>query len=302
MESYRLQKTASGKIPLERGNGGPIPPQSGKGARPPTEAQLEPLSQIIAELNERFGLNLGPEHKITVERMYERLAEDRSLDASVRVNPREKARLTFDHRLEDIIQEIVDSDFDLYKMITDDAEFGESLKNALFDEYLRTHRQAAELVKRPESKTLEFKSSFRWDLRKHEMDDRVITHASLKTIAAFLNTEGGDLLVGVDDDGVVLGVEADVLGNGDKYARHVTQAVVNGLGTAAATHVDPRMQRVDGKWVCLVSCQRAAEPVYLTWKGMEKAPEGDFYVRTGPGSRRMEGAAEVEKYIAGRWG
>ncbi|MFW6084917.1 MAG: helix-turn-helix domain-containing protein [Gemmatimonadota bacterium] len=97
-----------------------------------------------------------------------------------------------------------------------------------------------------------------------------MTHASLKTIAAFLNTEGGDLLIGVDDDGTVLGVEPDGLGNGDRYARHVSQQVINGLGTAAATHVDPRMQRVDGKWVCLVSCQRAAEPVYLTWKGLEK--------------------------------
>jgi len=302
MESYRLQRTASGKIPLERGAGGPLPPQTGKGARPPTEAQLEPLSRIIAELNERFGLNLGPEHRVTVERMYERLAGDRSLDASVRVNPRDKARLTFDVRLEDIIQEIVDSNFDLYKKITDDREFGEALKNALFDEYLRTHRQAAELVKRPESKTLEFKSTFRWDLKNDQKNDREITHASLKTIAAFLNTEGGDLLIGVDDEGTVLGVEPDGLGNGDQYARHVSQAVVNGLGTAAATHVDPRMQKVDGKWVCLVSCQRAAEPVYLTWKGLEKNDAGDFYVRTGPGSRRMEGAEEVEAYIGGRWG
>lgn len=234
--------------------------------------------------------------------MFERLSDDRSLDASVRVNPRDKARLTFDHRLEDIIQEIVDSNFDLYKKITDDHEFGEALKNGLFDEYLRTHRQAAALVKRQESKTLEFKSTFRWNLRNDQKDDKHVTHASLKTIAAFLNTEGGDLLIGVDDDGTVLGVEADDLGNGDKYARHVSQAVVNGLGTAAATHVDPKMEKVDGKWVCLVSCQRAAEPVYLAWKGLEKNDAGDFYVRTGPGSRRIEGAHDVEAYIGSRWG
>jgi len=33
-----------------------------------------------------------------------------------------------------------------------------------------------------------------------------------------------------------------------------------------------------------VSCQRSPEPVFLRWKGMEKAPDGDFYVRSGPGS------------------
>ena len=34
----------------------------------------------------------------------------------------------------------------------------------------------------------------------------------------------------------------------------------------------------------MVSCQRSPEPVFLKWKGMEASPEGDFYVRSGPGS------------------
>jgi hypothetical protein len=54
--------------------------------------------------------------------------------------------------------------------------------------------------------------------------------------------------------------------------------------------------------VCLVSCQRAAEPVYLAWKGLEMESEGDLYVRTGPGTRRMEDEAEIAAYIGGRWG
>ena len=122
----------------------------------------------------------------------------------------------------------------------------------------------------------------------------------LKTIAAFLNTEGGDLLIGVDDDRKVLGIEHDRLDSDDKFMRHLTQAVRNGLGDAAGTCIDSKTQVVEGKTVCLVSCQRSPEPVYLRWKGMEKSAGGDFYVRTGPGTTRL-GDEDAEKYVAARF-
>ena len=92
-------------------------------------------------------------------------------------------RLTFDQKVEHVIQEIVDSNFDLYKRITDDRAFGEAIKNFLFDQYLRAHRNAEELIKRGESKTLEFKSTLRWNLKEDRQDDKGVTHAVLKTIA-----------------------------------------------------------------------------------------------------------------------
>ena len=42
--------------------------------------------------------------------------------------------------MEQVIEDIVDQNFDLYKRITDDAEFGEVVKNHLFEEYLRKNR------------------------------------------------------------------------------------------------------------------------------------------------------------------
>jgi hypothetical protein len=50
---------------------------------------------------------------------------------------------------------------------------------------------------------------------------------------------------------------------------------------------DPKIQIVQGKTVCIVSCQRSPEPVFLKWKQMEQTPDGDFYVRSGPGSIRL---------------
>ena len=152
-----------------------------------------------------------------------------------------------------------------------------------------------------ESKTLEFKSSLRWNLAEDRKDDRHVTHAALKTIAAFLNTEGGDLLIGVADDRTVLGIDHDRLENDDKFMRHLAQAVRNGLGDRAGTCIDPKTQIVEGKTVCLVSCQRSPEPVYLRWKGLEKAAEGDLYVRSGLGTVRLD-AVDAGKYVATRFG
>jgi hypothetical protein len=201
---------------------------------------MESLSRIIAELNERFGLNLGPEHRVTLNQMVERLDGDAALDAAARVNTRENVRLTFDHK-EGVIQEIVDTN-----CITDDRGFGDALKNFLFDQYLRGHRNATELIKRGESKTLEFKSTLRWSLKENRKDDKGVTHAVLKTIAAFLNTEGGDR-----------SRRHDELDTDDKFMLHLAQVVRNGLGDRAGTCIDPKIQTVQDRSVCVVTCQRS---------------------------------------------
>jgi type I restriction enzyme R subunit len=299
MESYRIRQTSAGKIALER-RVGQLDPMRTKARHGRGEEQPEALSSIIAELNERFGLDLGPEDRVTLEQIATALEEDAGLDASARVNTRENVRLTFDPKVEDKIQEIVERNFELYRRITDDTSFGQAFKNALFDDYMRRHRRAEELLRLDESKTLEFKSSLRWNLKEDRKDDKQVTHAVLKTVAAFLNTEGGDLLIGVADDRSVLGIAHDRLESDDKFMRHLAQAVRNGLGDRAGTCIDPNTQIVEGKTVCLVSCQRSPEPVFLRWKSLEKSERGDLYVRSGPGTVRL-GETDVEEYVRTRF-
>jgi type I restriction enzyme R subunit len=299
MESFRLKRTGSEAIKLDRGKGR-LKPKKTKDPIAQGPEELEALSRIIAELNERFGLDLGPEHRITIGRMMERLDGDASLAAASRINTRENVRLTFDQKVEDAIQEIVDTNFELYKRITDDPAFGEVVKSYLFDQYIRTHRNAEELIKQGESKTLEFKSSLRWNLREDKKDDEVITHAVLKTISAFLNTEGGDLLIGVADDRSIVGVDIDRFENDDKFMLHLSQCVRNGLGDRAGTCIDPRIQMASGKAICVVACQRSPEPISLKWKKTEKNPDGDFFVRSGPGTVRLEPESASE-YIRTRF-
>ena len=299
MESYRIRETRSGRVALDR-KAGVLDPVGSKDTQGPLPDEVETLSRIIAELNEQFGLDLGPEHRVTLGQMMEKLDGDAALDAATRVNTRENVRLTFDHKVEQVIQEIVDSNFELYKRITDDRSFGEVIKELLFDQYLRGHRNAEELIKQGESKTLEFKSTLRWNLREDRKDDKRVTHAALKTIAAFLNTEGGDLLLGVSDDGGIVGIERDGFDSDDRFMLHLSQVVRNGLGARAGTCIDPRMQFVEGKGICVVSCQRSPEPVFLTWKGGETAREGDFFVRGGPGTMKLS-PDDAREYVRTRF-
>ena len=151
MESYRIQQTGSGKVILER-KGSALDPVATKETRESTPEELEALSRIIADLNERFGIELVPEHRVTLGRMLDRLGEDASLEVATRVNTLKNVRIAFDHKAEQVIQEIVDLNFDLYKRITDDRAFGEVVKNHLFDQYLRAHGKPAEqrsLLKQP---------------------------------------------------------------------------------------------------------------------------------------------------------
>jgi len=299
MESYRIRQTSAGKIALER-RVGKLDPMRTKAHHGGGEEEPEALSRIIDELNQRFGLELGPEDRVTVGQIATALDEDAGLDASARVNTRENVRLTFDPKVEDKIQEIVERNFALYRRITDDASFGQAFKNALFDDYMRRHRRAEELLELQESKTLEFKSSLRWNLEEDRKDDKQVTHAVLRTVAAFLNTEGGDLLIGVADDRSVLGIAHDCLESDDKFMRHLAQVVRNGLGDRASTCIDPNTQVVEGKTVCLVTCKRSPEPVYLRWKGLEKSESGDLFVRSGPGTVRL-GEKDVAEYVRTRF-
>lgn len=102
-------------------------------------------------------------------------------------------------------------------------------------------------------------------------------------------------------ENAIVGIERDQLESDDKFMRHLAQVVRNGLGDRAGTCIDPKTQIVQGRTVCLVSCQRSPEPVFLKWKGVEAAPEGDFFVRSGPGTVKLP-PESAREYIRTRFG
>jgi hypothetical protein len=60
------------------------------------------------------------------------------------------------------------------------------------------------------------------------------------------------------------------------------------------------MQIVKGKTVCVVTCQRSPEPVFMKTKEMTGGDRGEFYVRSGPGTVKLL-PEDSEKYINTRF-
>ena len=140
------------------------------------------------------------------------------------------------------------------------------------------HRPVIELISLGESVTLEFKSSLQWDLVQNKQNNG-LRMSVIKTVAAFLNTEGGTLVIGVEDQGAVCGIEADlhIVGDSsDRFAQLLNSLFFEYLGAAATPYIRQRFENVDGRVVCVIDVGRSTEPVFAkTEKGRE------FYVRVG---------------------
>ena len=141
LDAFRLRKTGSGKIKLEKGTR-ELEPMTPKDISIGPE-DMEPLSQIIKELNERFGTDFTDEDKVFIRQLEQRIANDPALEASIRVNPPEDARLTFNQVVNDKLQDMVDSNFKFYKQITDNADFAEDFLSWLFERYRRSKKATA---------------------------------------------------------------------------------------------------------------------------------------------------------------
>jgi hypothetical protein len=166
-----------------------------------------------------------------------------------------------------------------------------------FDEYLSSEEEAiANEIKSGEGKNREFKSTLRWNIRAKKNDD-AMTHSCLKTIAAFLNTDGGVLFIGVDDDGNSLGLDLDNFPNEDKFLLHLFNVIKQAMGDTAATLVDAKVHIFDGKKCCRIECAATHpnKPVFVKFK---KADE-EFFVRTGPGTTKLP-PSQIIQYMADR--
>jgi hypothetical protein len=150
--------------------------------------------------------------------------------------------------------------------------------------------EIVDLIRSVESETLEFKATLRWNLNK-DRPGKEVEISAMKTVAAFLNSGGGTLLVGVTDDGQVVGTENDRFPNEDRFLLHFNNLVKEHLGLAHGGSLTFGFRDAQGKRVFFVRCGRSQDPVFLKTGSSEK-----FYVRLGPGSRELK-PSQVLAYI-----
>ncbi|RKY08614.1 MAG: hypothetical protein DRP56_03840 [Planctomycetota bacterium] len=145
-----------------------------------------------------------------------------------------------------------------------------------------------------ENDRLEFKSTLRWNLRSNK-PDKAMEIACMKTMAAFLNSEGGTLLVGVEDDGNIIGIDTDRFPNEDKFLLHFNNLINQHLGLESVGSFSFDAKHLDGGDILIVDCLPSTAPVYLRYDRRE-----DFYVRVGPGTRSLT-TSEALEYTRSRF-
>jgi hypothetical protein len=151
------------------------------------------------------------------------------------------------------------------------------------------------LVEKGESEKLEFKSTVRWNLRT-DKSGKEIELAWLKGVVGFLNTDGGILLIGVDDNGEIVGVEKDNFQTEDKCLRHIDNLINQHIGPEYQQFIRYGMVSVCGEKVVMIRCARSNDPAFL-----KNNNEEGFFVRTGPASRKLS-PSQILKYLEARRG
>jgi hypothetical protein len=157
----------------------------------------------------------------------------------------------------------------------------------------RFENDVRQLIALGEGPTLEFKSTIRRNLEIGK-NRKEIELAWLKGATAFMNTDGGTLLLGVADDGTVLGVEPDDFASEDKCRLHLKNLVNRHIGAEHSPRLRFDLGTVDGRTVVAVQCERSPEPVFLKSAGKEQ-----FFIRSGPSSVELT-PREVLEYVSRR--
>ena len=143
-----------------------------------------------------------------------------------------------------------------------------------------------------EDNLVEFKSTLEWDVRENKKNSELI-FSTLKTIAAFLNSEGGTLLIGVEDEKNIYGLKKDFsLLKEDRQTpdgfelklRDLIKANIGGAFTASE-YIRIRFEELEGKTVCAADVLKSPEPAFLKSK---KSNAKEFYIRTGNSTNALD--------------
>lgn len=139
------------------------------------------------------------------------------------------------------------------------------------------------LIAGGEGERLEFKSTLRRNVHTGEKDKRM-EKAVLKSLVAFLNSSGGTLLIGVDDEGGVPGVDVDSFESRDKMGLHFTNIISSQIGNSFLPFISFRLVPIEDVLVLRTDCRPSTEPVFL-----RDGNEEFFYIRSGPSSVEIKG-------------
>jgi predicted component of type VI protein secretion system len=160
-----------------------------------------------------------------------------------------------------------------------------------------------------ETNLIELKSTLRWDLN-DKIVNKDLEKMVLKAICALNNFEGGNLFIGVDDNGNILGLEDDFktlengLGNRDKFELHLRNLLNEAYSKSyIATNIEILFPKPKDIEICQVKVGKGKQPLFLkagNSKGLDIKER--FYIRSGNQSVEIEKVTELVNYAINHFG
>jgi predicted HTH transcriptional regulator len=168
----------------------------------------------------------------------------------------------------------------------------------------QTHIILREVLKEEESKLLEFKSSMLYDKNKKCINNHLSLDV-IKSIASFLNSEGGTLYVGISPDRDIIGLENDFSlltkdKNFDGWQQYLSNLIRNHLGNLTFKSIITSPVQDDNKTIAKITIQKHFLPVYLKSTDENRQQKEEFYIR-GLNAKQLLSQSEATQYILNHW-
>jgi schlafen family protein len=140
-------------------------------------------------------------------------------------------------------------------------------------------------LKSGESQVIEFKETLEFDVKSNAPNQGVLK-STLKTVAAFLNSTGGTLFIGVSDIHEIKGLERDFRfckgKNVDGFQQKLRDLICSRFHPTPWGKVNLRFESVNNLVVCAIDAQALSKPEVVHF-------DGELYVREGNTTRKLEG-------------
>ena len=129
----------------------------------------------------------------------------------------------------------------------------------------------------------------------------------MKTIAGFSNSEGGKLLIGVKDNGEVLGLNNDYQSlqkkkDNDGLQLHLMNLIDKHFGKVfCQQNVTVDFPIIDEQEICLIDIIRGKEPLFIDYLNNHGQRTEKFFIRKGNATEAIEKPSEIADYIKNRF-
>jgi hypothetical protein len=246
---------------------------------------------IVSFLNSKIGKLIIDTEKSIGNRFIPKLSLKRIKDLGVKLPKIELQRRLAESviKINEVYSKVekIKLEIELNPLSAKDIEKLDSILNSMSEFTIQD--EIRHKISIGENKKTEFKETLSLD-RLTKQKNKILEHASLKTIVAFLNSDGGTLVIGVSDGQEIIGLDEEIQKfhnkDTDKFLLHLKNLIKRSIGEEFYTLIETNVVKIDTKILIVVDVLRSDSEVYLDGK--------EFFVRTNPSTDKLEGRKLVE--------